>query len=341
MAATLEKLHHELPLQDPKKCDQEALDILKTLKPEWKREDVKFEVFTAGITNKIFAASVSDDDKVIFRVFGKNTEKIIDRRHELESWAVLAEKGLAAPLLGLFKNGIVCGYLPGKTLDVKLVRKPEMQTKIAEAMAKMHNIETGHAKLPCVYDKMRNFLSNIGTFEDEAKQAQYDRAFHNVDLETRVAEMEAITSRLQPEVGFCHNDLLVYNILYDEKNEKLSFIDYEYADFNFTSFDTGNHFCEWAGVDNPDFTLCPSKEVRRGWLKHYLKSKNGTEPSEHQLETAVQQSDLFMAMSHLFWTIWAIVQAQNSTIEFDYLGYAIQRLKVGQECMEEYLKSTR
>ena len=39
------------------------------------------QVFTNGITNKIFSVFRSSDpsDRVVFRVFGENTEKIIDR----------------------------------------------------------------------------------------------------------------------------------------------------------------------------------------------------------------------------------------------------------------------
>ncbi|CAJ0922375.1 unnamed protein product, partial [Mesorhabditis belari] len=136
----LERIDIELSLLDKEECENGARNILRKIKPKWNGEQVKFEIFTAGITNKIFAAFVDEEDKVIFRVFGKNTEKIIDRAHELKSWAVLAEKGLAAPLIGLFSNGIICGYLPGNNLNVDLVRETKMQRKIAEAMARMHKI---------------------------------------------------------------------------------------------------------------------------------------------------------------------------------------------------------
>ena len=80
-----------------------------------------------GITNKIFSAYIDPKDRVVFRVFGKNTEKIIDRRHELESWHKLAKHGLAAPLYGQFNNGLVCGYLPGRSLRVEDMRDSIIQ----------------------------------------------------------------------------------------------------------------------------------------------------------------------------------------------------------------------
>jgi choline kinase/choline/ethanolamine kinase len=32
-----------------------------------------------------------------------------------------------------------------------------------------------------------------------------------------------------------------------------------------------------------------------------------------------------MLASHLMWGLWGIVQAGQSVIEFDYIGYALQR----------------
>lgn len=46
---------------------------------------------------------------------------------------------------------------------------------------------------------------------------------------------------------FCHNDLLLGNVVYDASKAAVTFIDYEYAGYNHQAFDIGNHFNEFAG----------------------------------------------------------------------------------------------
>lgn len=44
---------------------------------------------------------------------------------------------------------------------------------------------------------------------------------------------------------FCHNDLLLGNVINHEG--RVTFIDYEYAGCNYQAFDIGNHFTEFSG----------------------------------------------------------------------------------------------
>lgn len=48
-------------------------------------------------------------------------------------------------------------------------------------------------------------------------------------------------------VVYAHNDLLIGNILYDEKKNSVTFIDFEYTAYNYQAFDIANHFAEFAG----------------------------------------------------------------------------------------------
>ncbi|PAV66470.1 hypothetical protein WR25_22508 [Diploscapter pachys] len=308
------------------------------LSPDWRRHNrCAPRVYTVGITNKIFSAYTDPKDRVVFRVFGKNTEKIIDRRHELESWHKLAKHGLAAPLYGQFKNGLVCGYLPGRSLRVEDTRDPIIQPQIISSMAKMHQIESDSQKEPCCFTKMLDFYNAFtGSFEDSEKQEKFTSVFGSMaKLLLEINQIKFIIEGLNEPAGFCHNDLLVYNILYNEETKSASFIDYEYADVNYILFDIGNHFQEYAGVDNPDYSLCPTDEEKRNFLKQYLScSKEGLD--EDRLEQMLHRVTVFEAASHLFWSIWALVQAQNSLIDFDYLGYAVMRYEQYKKCLGKY-----
>lgn len=56
-------------------------------------------------------------------------------------------------------------------------------------------------------------------------------------------------------IVFAHNDLLLGNILVDHIDNQVSFIDYEYAAFNFQAYDIGNHFDEFAGNKEMNFSI--------------------------------------------------------------------------------------
>jgi ethanolamine kinase len=86
--------------------------------------------------------STSDDEKLVFRVFGNGTENIIDRyfenfnlllkivsrESELKHFEILNKYELAPPLYARFKNGFAVGHLPGETITTTTVRDPKTMT---------------------------------------------------------------------------------------------------------------------------------------------------------------------------------------------------------------------
>jgi len=66
-------------------------------------------------------------------------------------------------------------------------------------------------------------------------------------LEKEYQILNSTLSKVNSPVVFAHNDLLLGNILYNQKQESVVFIDYEYTAFNYQAFDIVNHFAEFAG----------------------------------------------------------------------------------------------
>lgn len=59
--------------------------------------------------------------------------------------------------------------------------------------------------------------------------------------------LEEILVQTNNKIVFCHNDLLLANILHDHAKHSIEFIDFEYAGPNYQAYDIANHFCEFAG----------------------------------------------------------------------------------------------
>lgn len=67
-------------------------------------------------------------------------------------------------------------------------------------------------------------------------------------LKIELNQLKDVVSKIKSPVVFAHNDLLLGNILYNDCDNRVIFIDYEYADYNYQAYDIGNHFAEFAGL---------------------------------------------------------------------------------------------
>jgi ethanolamine kinase len=93
---------------------------------------------------------------------------------------------------------------------------------------------------------------------------------------------------------------------------------------NYYLYDIANHFVEYAGVENADFTIYPTRNEQKRWLKFYFQ----TRPVNDQIinDDLCHLIDQFSGLAHLMWGLWALVQSHLSQLDFDYVDYAKQRL---------------
>jgi thiamine kinase-like enzyme len=102
----------------------------------------------------------------------------------------------------------------------------------------------------------------------------------------------------------CHNDLLAENYLDDGR--RLWIVDYEYSGNNDPTFELGNTAQE-LGFDD---------DRLGGLVSAYF----GT-----ATPSLLARSRLQMVMSDVGWTLWAVIQARISPIDFDFWGWAVER----------------
>ena len=147
------------------------------------------------------------------------------------------------------------------------------------------------------------------------------------ELQAEAAWLQARLETATCPVVFCHNDALLDNIVLQHNNNSVAFIDLEYGAPNYNAFDIANHFCEFAGSICPlDFPKSlPSKEYQLAWIGEYLLHRNNETPAPAEVESLYLTVTRFMLCAHLQWSVWAVIQAENSTLDFDFVDYAIQR----------------
>uniref|UniRef100_A0A0N5AXC2 Choline/ethanolamine kinase n=1 Tax=Syphacia muris TaxID=451379 RepID=A0A0N5AXC2_9BILA len=182
-------------------------------------------------------------------------------------------------------------------------------------------------------------------------------------LENELQIMRRCLEKSNSPVVFSHNDLQELNILLRDQfildhngnlnttNDENPFvlIDFEYSGYNYRGFDFGNFLCEhmlnYSYNQPPYYTILPQNEpteehknlFANAYLDEIEKASielsgatvtNGSsqQQRDHKVKELLTEARRFMAVSHLFWSIWSFKLAEESPIQFDYVSYGIDRL---------------
>ncbi|XP_058226060.1 probable ethanolamine kinase isoform X1 [Rhododendron vialii] len=331
------------------------IELCKDLFKNWSELDnTRFSVETVsgGITNLLLKVSIREKNgnivNLTVRLYGPNTEYVINRERELQAIRYLSAAGFGAKLLAVFGNGMVQSFITARTLTPLDMRRPKLAAEIAKQLSIFHQVEIPGSKEPQLWNDIFKFFQKASAlaFDDGEKQRKYETISFE-EVHTEVIELKELTGRLDAPVVFAHNDLLSGNLMLNDEEEKLYLIDFEYGSYNYRGFDIGNHFNEYAGYDC-DYSLYPTKDEQYHFLRHYLEPENPEEVSEEDLEALYIETNTYMLASHLYWALWALIQAKMSPIDFDYLSYFFLRYneykKQKENCFslaQSYLSKSR
>jgi len=333
---------------DESRLVDDALRVVLSVRTTWTKESVNVKIFTDGITNKLVGFWAQDDklknDMLLVRVYGQKTEAIIDREAERRNMLMMSELGCAKPLYAVFGNGLCYGFVHGQCLDADSVRLPVVNRLVAAEMVKIHAVVPSGDVEASIWGHLRNFLSLLPeSMSDPVKEERRRRHLPtNEELNAEVARVEEKIKEITTSpIVFCHNDLLVGNVVWNRDEDRTYFIDFEYGGFNYLAYDIANHFNEHTGVDAVlDHSLYPDREYQLRWLSNYIRLSQAHKKgllmtddisslpvSAEELEQLYVEVQRHAVLSDLMWGLWAIRQAEVSTIDFDFMAYAISKLE--------------
>lgn len=333
-----------LPLRvdpDSPELEAELVAVAAAMEPAWAEvaeepEGVEVSVVGGGITNALYALRAPELPTVLVRIYGRNTEAVIDREAENRLFARLSRLGFAPPYLGRFENGRLEGFLEGhRTLQPQDL--DAHQPAIARTLAELHDIPAGGARdqLWSTLDGWMRTASALTFAGDQALRYEALGLRQAAGALNRLARAWSEDLARDPvgagalaatELVLSHNDLLAGNILVDEATGEARFIDYEYGACAPAAFDIANHLCEYAGFDSDFARHFPDRARRERFVGLYLEARRLPAGPEAVAEFT-DHVDFLVLVDHLWWGSWAVVQAANSTIDFDFLEYARLRLE--------------
>lgn len=357
------------------KLEADLCHVARELAPSVFGSDVKnrgpVSKVTGGITNALYKVCTTDNKCVLVRIYGENTEVLIDRERENAVFAELSRKKLGPTYFGRFKNGRVEGYLKAEALtpdEMSQTSPVNIVSLIAAAMAEMHmldiSVEVAGPKEPQLWPTFHQYLDLASAVSYDAGSEKHAK-LQELNLPKVASELESLerefpklahtdsagqsktglqlkVENIMAESVFAHNDMLGGNILLPQPPERVWLIDFEYSCYNYRSFDLANHWCEHAGFDCNYVRGYPSDETQKTFLRGYLEHAcpglvNGGGDADLVIEYAQKVVNRYALASHLFWCIWAVVQSRYSAVDFDYLGYALLRYRGYEEHKSDFL----
>ena len=287
--------------------------------PDWKGKDVSIHPLSGGLTNTNFKVEV-DGVPYFVRVPGESTELLaIDRDNECHNTKAAARAGVSPKVLFHLPeyNVMVIEFLNGKTMSKDSLNEKGMPARMAQVIKKLNQGE--------------RFLKDFNMFR---LTEYYLNLCRERDIRIPDGYLERMPAVAQIEKAMkinplptvpCNNDLLAENYMDDGK--QLWLIDYEYSGNNDPTFELGNTCQEMQFNDEQISEVCAA---------YFQKST----------PDLIARMKLNMIMSDVGWGLWAAIQANISTIEFDFWGWAMERWGRAEEKMDslefgEWLKNVQ
>lgn len=266
--------------------------------PAWEGKAKKISPLSGGLTNTNFMVEV-DDTKYFVRLPGESTELLaVDRDNEYFNTKAAAETGVGPKVVDYLPKYkiMVLEFIEGETMSNDKLQAQGMPVRIAESLQRLH--------------AGPRFLTDFNMFRlTEYYLEICDQRGIKIPegYPERLPTVERIEQAmaLQPiQAVPCNNDLLAEN--YIDDGEMLRLIDYEYSGNNDPTFELGNTCQELEYTESQIQQLC---EAYFGELSQAM----------------LARMKLNMIMSDVGWGLWAAIQEDISTIDFDFWGWAIER----------------
>lgn len=265
---------------------------------DWKNKNISIQPLSGGLTNINFKVEV-DDTPYFVRVPGESTDLLaIDRNNEYHNTKAAGEAGVAPKIVHHLPeyNVMVIEFLVGKTMSKDSLNEPGMPTRMAQAIKKLNQ----GPRFLLDFNIFRLTEYYLGLCNERGIKVP-DGYHERMDTVKRIEQAMDVN---QLATVPCNNDLLAENYIDDGK--QLWLIDYEYSGNNDPTFELGNTCQEMQFNDTQIAEVCVS----------YF--------GEAKLDM-IARMKLNMIMSDVGWGLWAAIQANISTIDFDFWGWALER----------------
>ena len=264
----------------------------------WRGREVTTSELSGGLTNTNHLVVV-DGERYVVRIPGTSTDLLaVDRANERHNAAAAATTGVSPSIVEVIEDldVMVIAYIAGTTMSAGSLRTPEQVRRIASSLRRLH----AGPRFRQGFDMFR--LTEFYFSVCQERDIRIPDGFR--DHLDDVGRIERAFAERPPATVPCHNDLLAEN--YIDDGEQLWIVDFEYSGNNDPTFELGDtaQECEF----DPD--------LRAALCEAYFGEAT---------PALLARMELQAVMADVGWTLWAAIQAEISTIDYDFWGWAVER----------------
>lgn len=296
-----------------------SIELIISKIDDWQDKHIEFERLSGGLTNTNYKVT-ADGVPYFVRIPGESTDLLaIDRKNEVFNSQAATQTGISPKVLYQLPeyDVMVLEFLNGITMSKASLNSVGMPKRMAESIKRLHNGP--------------RFLKDFDMFRTTEYYLEICKTRSviipngYVERMKQVTEIEKALSVHPVKTVPCNNDLLAENYIDDGKD--LRIIDFEYSGNNDPYFELGNTCQENNFDETRIIELCDA----------YFGTVN---------ERQLSRMKLNMIMSDVGWTLWAAIQAKISKIDYDFMGWALERWtraveKLDSELFTKWLKEVQ
>ncbi len=272
-------------------------EIVK-LVPAWQGKEVSIEPLSGGLTNNNFKIIV-DGSSFFVSLSGHNSQLLgVDWYNKFYNARLCGEAGLSPKVVRQFprQKAVVLEFLPLTLCSVESLHSESGQRRLVHTLKQMH----GGPAFWQEFDMFRLIQFYVATIRERGFALPASYAAYKEQIEETGKALAPYRKQLVP----CHNDLTPENLMDDGK--RVFLLDFDYSGNNDPCFDLSSISVE-AGYDNA--------QVRQ-LAKAYFGLID---------EQIIARIHLHGILGDVGWSLWSVIQAKISDIDFDFPEYGLMR----------------
>jgi len=121
----------------------------------WEPSEIEVKPLTGGLTNVLFTCkNLKNKETVVYRIYGE-----LENREEEVSLAVrLGDRDLSPKVLASWESGRIEQFIPAKNLRLQDQFLPEIRTKIAQKLCRLHKTNIQADKKPVLLPRINDYV---------------------------------------------------------------------------------------------------------------------------------------------------------------------------------------
>ena len=281
----------------------EAIELVS----EWHGKEISVEPQSGGITNSNYKVVV-DGSLFFVSISSTNSPLLgVDWHNKFYNAKICGETGLSPRVVHSFplQMVLVLEYLPLALCSAESLKTLTVQRRLVHAVKVLHS----GASFWYDFDMFRL----IEFYMETVKDRELVLPTRYPDYREQIWEMGEALVPYRDKLVPCHNDLVPENIMDD--GNRVFLLDFDYSGNNDPCFDLGSISVE-AGYDDT--------QVSELAIAYYGLID----------EKIIARIHLHSILGDVGWSLWSVIQAKISNIDFDFKDYGLTRWNRAVERME-------